>query len=256
MQLAKRHEIGIEILQAGAFALLVGFIYHYFGPSAATSPSPEVFAALTCGVVLLVATAKQRPRVGVAQKTASETLTCKQTTELTEKLRLAAWDQLEGVVADIYGKLGCPVSRRTTTEGESNFSLIIERAGQKTAVMCKPWKDSEVTSPDIIEFSTEMRQAGISRGTFVTLRDCTAPAMKVAETLGVDIVDEEALLQLVAATGPEFRTRLLATLADGRKFCPTCDHEMVLRTATTGLGAGEQFWGCSEYPQCRCTVPH
>lgn len=36
--------------------------------------------------------------------------------------------------------------------------------------------------------------------------------------------------------------------------CPKCDSVMVLRTAKKGANAGNQFWGCSNYPQCRGVV--
>jgi restriction system protein len=255
MQLAKRHDIGIEILQGGAFALFVGFTYHYFGPSAVTPPSPEVFGILTICVLLFVATVNRPSRAKVQERAALETLSDEQMRQLTEKLQEADWLQLNKVVSGIYAKLGCTATLHSNLEGEHNFSLVIERAGQKTAVMCKPWKKTEVTSPEIIEFSTELKQASLPRGVFVTLRECTAPALKVAETLGIDVVSLDGLLQLLTATGESYRSELLATLEEG-KHCPTCDEQMVLRTATKGLGAGEQFWECSDFPQCRCTEPH
>ena len=36
--------------------------------------------------------------------------------------------------------------------------------------------------------------------------------------------------------------------------CPLCGKPTVLRTAKTGKNAGQQFWGCSNYPQCKGTV--
>lgn len=33
--------------------------------------------------------------------------------------------------------------------------------------------------------------------------------------------------------------------------CPRCGGELVLRTATRGANAGNQFYGCSNYPKCR-----
>jgi len=33
--------------------------------------------------------------------------------------------------------------------------------------------------------------------------------------------------------------------------CPCCGKAMVLRTAKTGKNAGRQFWGCSDYPDCK-----
>ena len=256
MQLAKRHDVGIEILQAGAFALLVGFTYHYFGPSSTTPPSPEVFGILTVSVIMLVATLNQTAGQKIRPATAAETLTKAQAAQLSAKLAGAGWVQLEGIVTDVYEKLGCATSRRANNEGENNFSLVIDRAGHRTAVMCKPWKNTELTSPEIIEFSTELKQAGMSHGVLVTLREPTAPALSVAETLGIDIVNRDGLLHLLAACGDNYRAELLAMLSDPRKNCPTCDHEMVLRTATTGLGAGEQYWGCATFPQCRCTEPY
>lgn len=37
--------------------------------------------------------------------------------------------------------------------------------------------------------------------------------------------------------------------------CPRCGKVMVLRTARKGRRAGSQFWGCSTYPGCQCTLP-
>lgn len=36
--------------------------------------------------------------------------------------------------------------------------------------------------------------------------------------------------------------------------CPQCGKPMVLRTAKTSKNAGKQFWGCSEYPDCKGVV--
>lgn len=36
--------------------------------------------------------------------------------------------------------------------------------------------------------------------------------------------------------------------------CPQCGGVMALRTAKAGANAGQQFWGCAGYPECRGTV--
>ena len=36
--------------------------------------------------------------------------------------------------------------------------------------------------------------------------------------------------------------------------CPKCGKPMVLRTAKTGKSAGQQFWGCSAYRDCKGVV--
>lgn len=37
-------------------------------------------------------------------------------------------------------------------------------------------------------------------------------------------------------------------------LCPKCGSDMVLRTAKRGANAGNQFWGCERYPQCKGTT--
>ena len=36
-------------------------------------------------------------------------------------------------------------------------------------------------------------------------------------------------------------------------ICPLCGAKLVLRTARKGQNAGQQFWGCSSFPNCRYT---
>lgn len=38
------------------------------------------------------------------------------------------------------------------------------------------------------------------------------------------------------------------------RICPRCSSEMVLRTAGRGRYEGQQFWGCSTYPNCRAVI--
>lgn len=38
------------------------------------------------------------------------------------------------------------------------------------------------------------------------------------------------------------------------KSCSRCNAEMVLRQATKGKNAGNEFWGCSAFPKCRKTI--
>ena len=35
--------------------------------------------------------------------------------------------------------------------------------------------------------------------------------------------------------------------------CPSCNRKMVKRKAGRGERVGEEFWGCSNYPECRRT---
>lgn len=39
-----------------------------------------------------------------------------------------------------------------------------------------------------------------------------------------------------------------------QRLCPKCGKSMVLRTARRGVHTGQQFWGCSGFPQCTMIV--
>lgn len=39
------------------------------------------------------------------------------------------------------------------------------------------------------------------------------------------------------------------------KKCPACGGDMVLRKASKGQNAGNEFWGCSNYPKCKKILP-
>ena len=41
---------------------------------------------------------------------------------------------------------------------------------------------------------------------------------------------------------------------NGVPLCPKCGSQMVLRSAKNGANAGEKFWGCPNYPQCRGVI--
>jgi hypothetical protein len=54
----------------------------------------------------------------------------------------------------------------------------------------------------------------------------------------------------------EYKGTLLENLksADHAKHCPKCNSPMVLRTSKKGPDIGKQFWGCSRFPRCKCSL--
>ena len=41
------------------------------------------------------------------------------------------------------------------------------------------------------------------------------------------------------------------TEADNTLICPSCGGKLILRTAKKGPNEGNQFYGCSNYPNCK-----
>lgn len=64
-------------------------------------------------------------------------------------------------------------------------------------------------------------------------------------------VSEGGYRELLATARLEERSRKKAGGQEKIPSCPKCGKPMVLRTAKTGKNEGNQFWGCSGYPECK-----
>jgi hypothetical protein len=176
------------------------------------------------------------------------------TSQLIEQLRSIDWFQFEKIVEILYRKFGYTSARRGGANPDGGIDLIIEKEGQKTAVQCKQWKTWKVGVKSVREFLGALKDAGIERGVFVTLRGYTGEAKHLADKHGIKIVDETELAQMLGSVDLKSDPELLALLRDDRKFCPKCEQQMILRTAARGSNSGQSFWGCSAFPRCRYTL--
>jgi len=175
--------------------------------------------------------------------------------DLVQQLRSIDWFQFEQLVALVYRKQGYAVSRRGGANPDGGIDLVIEKNGTRTAIQCKHWKTWNVGVKAVREFLGALTDAGIQRGTFITLGGCTGDAKRLADKHGIEVVNEAGLARMLEATDAKFDPAVLEILRDDWKMCPKCEREMVLRTASKGPGAGKEFWGCSGYPRCRFTMP-
>lgn len=114
----------------------------------------------------------------------------------------------------------------------------------------------------------ELKEITLTSGNHVVVnrRNLYRTIRKKAETLG-EIIDQATLdslyHQLYQFTKVTEEQKALhveiiqqkkkqAILNEG--VCPLCGKKLVLRIAKKGKRAGEQFWGCSNYPKCRFTM--
>jgi restriction system protein len=176
--------------------------------------------------------------------------------QLLEQLKKIDWFQFEKIVALTYRKLGYTVNRRGGASPDGGIDLIIEKDGIIKAVQCKQWRTWNVGVKPVREFLGALTDAKIEKGVFITLRGYTGDAKQLAEKHGIEILKETGLTGMLEATDARFDPETLEILKDTRKFCPKCEREMALKTATKGKGAGQQFWACTGYPwKCRYTMP-
>ena len=82
---------------------------------------------------------------------------------------------------------------------------------------------------DIANDTTLMKTAVNSAGVETVVEDLQSPVVESTEQIPVEVKPIEKQI-------PK---------------CPRCNGNLVLRTATRGANAGDQFYGCSNYPKCK-----
>lgn len=71
---------------------------------------------------------------------------------------------------------------------------------------------------------------------------------KQISALETNFVEEGGYSEPLATARIEHRQK---AKSENIPKCPQCNSIMVLRTAHTGKNSGQQFWGCTKYPECK-----
>jgi HJR/Mrr/RecB family endonuclease len=170
---------------------------------------------------------------------------------LVSKLRSIDWFQFEKLMEIVYRRQGYLVERRGGANPDGGIDLVITKAGQRIGVQCKHWKQQDIGVRIIRELVGAVAIEKLARGVLVTISDCTDDAEELAAQTRIEIVNHNALANLLEKLDVYNDREMQDLLTDTRKFCPKCEYQMKLRTTNSGQNAGRQFWGCSRYPACR-----
>jgi hypothetical protein len=174
---------------------------------------------------------------------------------LLKRLRSIDWYQFENIIAIVYRKSGFKVERRGGANADGGIDLIlVNGAGERTAIQCKQWRTWKVPVKAIREFIGAMKIAGIRKGIFITLRGYTQDSREIAKCNGIELLDEAGLVRLLESSDCRFDPEFIELINDTKKVCPKCDNVLVVRTAKKGSNVGSKFWGCSTYPRCHFTM--
>ena len=84
------------------------------------------------------------------------------------------------------------------------------------------------------------------------------PTPVISQTEPETVIEQPAAVVTETITTTEEKTiteNIEPTTADTTEQqilkCPKCNGDLILRTATRGANAGQQFYGCSNYPKCK-----
>jgi restriction system protein len=169
----------------------------------------------------------------------------------TNPLDDTSWSDFELLVGEHFKRQGYKV-QETTGGADGGIDLLLEKSGEKYFVQCKQWKAYKVGVKIIRELLGVMVGGGATGGFVVTSGQFTIDALRFAQENNITLLDGGKLQQIISS-GSVPRIKSPKSTAP---VCPKCGNEMVKRLAKKGEKAGEQFWGCSEFPKCRSILPY
>lgn len=167
------------------------------------------------------------------------------------------WRRFEAVCEKLFEQAGFETkSQSHGADGGVDIWLYSRNAtGPAAVVQCKHWQGKAVGVKEMREFFGVMASHKLTRGVYATTSTYTADAQQFAKDNSINALDGPGLLALIAKRSPEQQQALLDVAHEGeywRPTCASCGIKLVERKPAKG-GAG--FWGCSNYPKCKSTLP-
>lgn len=172
-------------------------------------------------------------------------------------LRSMNWRDFERLVGEAFRLRGYTVTETGGGGADGGIDLQLTQGGETFLVQCKQWKAYKVPVNVVRELYGMMAAQGAAGGFVVTSGVFTAEARSFTQGRNIELIDGPALKSMIdtvqlstarsgAASKP---VTLMATATE--PVCPRCGGAMVKRVAKQGTNAGNAFWGCNAYPQCR-----
>lgn len=163
-----------------------------------------------------------------------------------DSIRKLGWKEFEQLISEAFRRQGYLVFK--TDDGpDGGVDLILNKGNRKTFVQCKHWKKYKVGVKEVRELNGVISAKVAHNGILVTSGVFTTDAIDFAKSCPIELIDGNKLTKLI----PQIKNNNRIEINNEQNpSCPKCGSEMVKRTAKKGPNAGNQFWGCSEFPDC------
>lgn len=166
-------------------------------------------------------------------------------------IRAMSWQAFEAMVGEIYRRQMYYVEEPRGARSNSAVDLLLLKGGHKIIVQCRRWRDALVDVPLVQELYEAMAAEGADGSIFLSSGGYSQQALAFANGKSIELIDGARLVALVRKAQSSIKPKnILAADAD-EPVCPKCGRKMIRRTAKVGANAGQDFWGCSGFPDCR-----
>ncbi len=173
-----------------------------------------------------------------------------------DSLRQLPSKWFEDLLGEAYRRQGYQVTETIGGGADGGVDLVLRRDGKVTIVQCKRWRGKPVPVQTVRELYGVMVDRRADSAKLVATTKFTSEGLAFARGKPIELVDSEALLQLIR--GVQHSSKIPPSVPEHAGVleapaCPQCGSKMVLREARRGSRTGQSFWGCSRYPGCRGT---
>lgn len=168
------------------------------------------------------------------------------------------WRRFEAVVEALFQQAGFQTQSQShgADEGVDVWLYSRSQPGEPVSlVQCKHWQGKRVGVDKVRELRGVMASRRVGRGQFATTSTFTPEAERFAAENGINLLDVNRLLALIAQRTPGQQQSLLSVALEGDYWRPTCVNCGVKMTERTPRKGGSAFWGCTHYPHCKTTLP-
>ena len=141
--------------------------------------------------------------------------------------------------------------------------VVLKTNAETTFVQYRHWREYEVDVAVIEEFHAAMESESIPHGIIITTGLFTQDALDYSYGKHMLLINGVDLSQMVSALSDSNDDSAVTEaqieeaveeMPELEPLCPICSQEMIKRTAKKGKNAGNTFWGCSQFPNCRGVI--
>ncbi|MCW8987400.1 MAG: restriction endonuclease [Gammaproteobacteria bacterium] len=173
-------------------------------------------------------------------------------------------EEFEKLIAMIFKQRGYAVSEKRSKDDYS-VDVVLSMNNETTLVQYMHWREHHVDVGAINDLYSAMDDESAHHGIVITSGIFTPEALDFAlgkALMLINGIDLSQMIEVLSASKAEHNTSFEKQIEESieekknempeiEPLCPICSSMMVKRTAKKGKNAGNTFWGCSQFPNCR-----
>jgi len=170
--------------------------------------------------------------------------------------------EFDKLISMLFKQRGYSVSAMEENNND-NVNIVLKMDAETIFVQYKHWREYKVDLAVIEELYAEMDSESISNGIVITTGLFTQDALDYSygkHLLLINGVDLSQMVGALSASNDDSAdnevqiAKAVEEMPELEPLCPICSREMIKRTARKGKNAGNTFWGCSQFPNCRGVI--